>query len=667
MDSEVVIENARGEIDERLLTGTEGGILSRAVLADDPLIDYLHDEEVLQYLLAGAAAPTIVRGGGADPIQTEGSYRTLLAVTDARLLVVAGSGDGDRAVSLPYEEVAAIEHSAGVLTHTVLVRETPDRGLEIDVASGSDPDEAVVYARQRVEAMGPDERATVTDEQPTGPDEWAVPGRDESAVPGRDESAVPGRDESAQASPKTASEGTNEVQFDRRPGSPGGSNDGNAEADSGWGLAGWAHEVATDRPNGGPDGQNESASEKSTQEPNTGHEAEPRASAPTGASTNDGSASGTSGVDRIGAPPSAEPSEATPDSASFPSGGHSASSRKTTDSEHGTTETDTAGGAGDPTTQSDSGAQPNFPNQGAQPSSGGRPEPGAQPDLGAWMDTDTASGSGAQPASRSRSASESPDPEPGLVESLFEALVADEDPGIGGGVGGELRRLVQELAEYARQADTHLDAGATDDARAAAATADAFGAEIERIAADRDRPELRDRIARLRAEVRRAVVATEFGIGPEELAPDSGPSGADPGAILRRLMQGVDPYDFEHLVADLWEALGYQTAVTQSSQDLGVDVVARQVTPVEQTVVIQAKRYGPNTKVGREEIQQYASLHRQERDADLVVVVTTGECTGPAEEAAEDLNVKLVNGDRLAELIEEYELYDVVVEHAGGE
>ena len=654
MEPEAVIANARGEIDERLLTGTEGGILSRPVLADDPLIAYLHEEEVLQYLLAGAAAPTVVRGGQTDPIETEGSYRTLLAVTDGRLLVVAGSGDGDRAVSLSYEEIAAIEHSAGVLTHAVLVRETPDRGLEIEVASGSDPAEAVAYARQRVETA-------------TGSDEWAVPGKDESPLD-RDSSVTASADSSwatdesrsaATDESGSATDGADEVQFGHRPEASGTADAVNSVADSEWGLADWAHEVATARPNEAVDEPNEPAPDDSTHEPATGRKAESatgrkaesatgrKAESHTSVSTDaspNGRSSGTRGVDRISTTP-AKTSRTSPDSPS--STADSAPSRTPTDSTRDPSE-NSLRESGDP---------------GAQPGS----DPGAQPDLGAWIDSGSASGSGDRSSSDPRSGDQSiqESAEPGLVESLFEALVGDGTSGIEGDIGGDLGGLVREVAHHARQVDEHLDAGATGDARFVAATANALGAEVERIAAERDRPELRDRIERLRGEVRRAVVATEFGVDPEELVPGSGPSGADPGEILRRLMQGVDPYDFEHLVADLWEALGYQTAVTQSSQDLGVDVVARQVTPVEQTVVIQAKRYGPNTKVGREEIQQYASLHRQERDADLVVVVTTGEFTGPAEEAAEDLNVKLVDGGRLAELIEEYDLYDVVVGHAG--
>lgn len=117
-------------------------------------------------------------------------------------------------------------------------------------------------------------------------------------------------------------------------------------------------------------------------------------------------------------------------------------------------------------------------------------------------------------------------------------------------------------------------------------------------------------------------------------------------ATLREL----DPYEFEHYVADVWESRGWETEVRQQSGDRGIDVMARKTEPFEQTQVIQAKRYGDDTKVGGPEIQQYASLREQVPDADTVVVVTTGSFTDQAQELAKQLNVKTVNGQQLIQM-----------------
>jgi hypothetical protein len=125
----------------------------------------------------------------------------------------------------------------------------------------------------------------------------------------------------------------------------------------------------------------------------------------------------------------------------------------------------------------------------------------------------------------------------------------------------------------------------------------------------------------------------------------------------------MDPYDFEQFVADLWERMGWETEVSAASADEGVDVVARKNTPYEQTTLIQAKRYGPNTTVGSPDIQQYASLDDQYDGVDTVVVVTTNTFTTQARELADRLDVKLVDGDALAGLINEYEAADLVDEY----
>ena len=117
-------------------------------------------------------------------------------------------------------------------------------------------------------------------------------------------------------------------------------------------------------------------------------------------------------------------------------------------------------------------------------------------------------------------------------------------------------------------------------------------------------------------------------------------------------MQEMDSYEFEHLVADIWEFQGYETRVSQESNDRGVDVVAHKETPYPEKVVIQAKRYGDSNTVGSPEVQQYASLLRQ-KDADAVVIVTSGSFTQQARDVSEQLNVKLIDGADLCRLIAE--------------
>lgn len=123
----------------------------------------------------------------------------------------------------------------------------------------------------------------------------------------------------------------------------------------------------------------------------------------------------------------------------------------------------------------------------------------------------------------------------------------------------------------------------------------------------------------------------------------------EPGNIDELLK--LDPAEFEHLVADIWERRGWHTQVTKQSGDKGVDVIARRYEPIEETHVIQAKRYDPNSsKVEPSDVREYRSLIELE-DADAVTIVTTSSFTKSARELAEALDVNLIGGEQLEALI----------------
>lgn len=121
---------------------------------------------------------------------------------------------------------------------------------------------------------------------------------------------------------------------------------------------------------------------------------------------------------------------------------------------------------------------------------------------------------------------------------------------------------------------------------------------------------------------------------------------------IKSALQEMNEYAFEEFVAELWRKQGWETEVTTGAGDKGIDVIAKTDYPVEQTHLIQVKRYAPGNKVSSSEIQQYGSLRRQE-DADSVIVVTTSSFTEQGTELSNSLNVKLIDGDRLCDIIRE--------------
>lgn len=132
---------------------------------------------------------------------------------------------------------------------------------------------------------------------------------------------------------------------------------------------------------------------------------------------------------------------------------------------------------------------------------------------------------------------------------------------------------------------------------------------------------------------------------------------------MKSLLQKIEGYDFEYLIADLWTKQGWKTRVLQASRDRGIDVEARRSDPFEQKYLIQAKRYSDGNKVGSKMIQQYSSLRYQEENVDAVLIITTSSFTKQAKEIAADLNIKLINGDKLVKIIERQNAGDILDEY----
>lgn len=122
---------------------------------------------------------------------------------------------------------------------------------------------------------------------------------------------------------------------------------------------------------------------------------------------------------------------------------------------------------------------------------------------------------------------------------------------------------------------------------------------------------------------------------------------------LLNQLRVMDEYEFEELVADVWEAQGWNTEVTAGSGDRGIDVIAEKQGLVDEKMLIQAKRYQEGNNVGGRDVREYASLQLQESNIDSVVIVTTSSFTRQAKDIAGNLNVKLVDGTSFAASVAE--------------
>lgn len=125
-------------------------------------------------------------------------------------------------------------------------------------------------------------------------------------------------------------------------------------------------------------------------------------------------------------------------------------------------------------------------------------------------------------------------------------------------------------------------------------------------------------------------------------------------------LRSMDPFEFEKLVASLWEKKGYRTTIKDQSHDRGIDIEAKKGDTKE---LLQVKRYNSENRVGSNEVRMYSTLYNQESNVDKVVIITSGEFTEPAKSLSEDLNIELVDGEMLLQELHHQGLTAKVREH----
>ncbi|MFE1460546.1 restriction endonuclease [Streptomyces nigra] len=139
---------------------------------------------------------------------------------------------------------------------------------------------------------------------------------------------------------------------------------------------------------------------------------------------------------------------------------------------------------------------------------------------------------------------------------------------------------------------------------------------------------------------------------------------ADVGAVAgldsRPDLLQMDPYAFERLVRELFEAMGFETWRTQGSRDDGVDAVAVHRDPVGTTVfAIQAKR--SKNAVPVETVRALAGVMHDKAASRGVLVTTSWFGKASADFAHRNGRMQLIDGRNLKALLKEYLNMDVLI------
>ena len=117
------------------------------------------------------------------------------------------------------------------------------------------------------------------------------------------------------------------------------------------------------------------------------------------------------------------------------------------------------------------------------------------------------------------------------------------------------------------------------------------------------------------------------------------------------------PIFFEALVVDLMKAMGYGDGfVTKTSGDGGIDGIIHEDKLGFNLIYIQAKRWATDTTIGKPEIQKFAGAMMGPPKVDKGLFITTAKFSQGARDFANAQHIILVDGEKLTELMIEYDL-----------
>lgn len=124
----------------------------------------------------------------------------------------------------------------------------------------------------------------------------------------------------------------------------------------------------------------------------------------------------------------------------------------------------------------------------------------------------------------------------------------------------------------------------------------------------------------------------------------------------------MDWYKFENLIRQLFEAMGLEVRVTQSSRDEGIDAVAYNKTDIvrQAEILIQAKRY--SKCVPANDVRALAGSVEEKRAHSGVLVTTAWVSAETKAFAARNNRLRIIEGGELKHLLAEYLDLDVRID-----
>jgi tetratricopeptide (TPR) repeat protein len=123
-------------------------------------------------------------------------------------------------------------------------------------------------------------------------------------------------------------------------------------------------------------------------------------------------------------------------------------------------------------------------------------------------------------------------------------------------------------------------------------------------------------------------------------------------------LDALSGIEFEGLITQLLERMGFRAEMTKASGDGGVDIVATLDQPVSGgRYLIQCKRYAPDSLVGAATVREFYGALTADQRAVKGILITTSRFTAQAKEFASPLPMELIEREQLQSLLEEHGLH----------
>lgn len=116
----------------------------------------------------------------------------------------------------------------------------------------------------------------------------------------------------------------------------------------------------------------------------------------------------------------------------------------------------------------------------------------------------------------------------------------------------------------------------------------------------------------------------------------------------------ISPTDFERLVTEMLQQMGFEAQMTKASGDGGIDIEAVLDRPIiGGKYLIQCKRFDDGNPVGSAAVREFYGALRADHNAVKGIFITTSTFTPQARQFAQGLPIELITGEQLRNLLQE--------------